>query len=76
MGAVFFVGAVIVGIILIGLFVIGVVFLIVGIVRKRKPRNAGKKAPAVCIASGAVCLLLSISMIVSLTGSFVIPFCT
>lgn len=57
MGVVFFVGFAIIGIILISLFIIGMVFLIIGIVQKRKPQYAGKKSPTVCIASGTICLL-------------------
>lgn len=74
MGAVFFVGFAIIVItlatVLIGLFIIGMIFLIVGIVRKRNPKNAGKKSPTVCIVSGTVCLLPLIGAAICLVWYF------
>lgn len=57
MGAVFFVGSVILRLLPRFLFFLGLILLIVGIVRKRKPQYAGKKSPTVCIVSGTICLL-------------------
>ena len=50
------IAAVILGALLIG----GLVLLIVGIVGKSKPKNAGKKSPVVCIVTGAVMLALPV----------------
>jgi hypothetical protein len=48
------------GLILGGMLIAGLVLLIVGIVRKGKAKNKGKKSPTVCIVTGAVLLVLPV----------------
>lgn len=51
---------VIVFIILGILLISGLIFLIVGIVNKRKPKYIGKKSPTICIIVGSILLILPI----------------
>ena len=39
---------------LIGIFLVGLILLIVGLVKKKKAKNQGKKSPKVCIVLGSV----------------------
>lgn len=55
-----FVFIIIICIILCLLFITGLIFLIAGIVNKRKPKYIGKKSPAVCIITGSILLLLPV----------------
>lgn len=41
------------------IFLAGIILLIIGIVNKRNPKNAGRKFPTVCIAVGGTLLVLS-----------------
>lgn len=56
-----FVFLIIICIILGVLFITGLIFLIVGIVNKRKPKYIGKKSPVVCIITGSVLLVLPVA---------------
>ncbi|MBQ9901745.1 MAG: DUF5104 domain-containing protein [Clostridia bacterium] len=58
----FLIAAVILG----ALLITGLVLLIVGIVRKCSQKNAGKKSPAVLIATGAVLLAIPVVLAVGL----------
>lgn len=58
------------------LFLVGAILLIVGIVRKRKPQNAGKKSPTACIVSGAVFLLPPVGTAVYLAVSLAVSLFT
>ena len=49
---------------LCGMAILGIFLLVIGIVKRRKPANKGKKGPVVCIASGSV--LLAIPVIIGL----------
>lgn len=40
------------------IFLAGIILLIIGIVNKRKPKNAGRKFPTVCISVGGTLLVL------------------
>ncbi len=71
-GSLVFAGIVLLVLFLGFLFLVGLILLIVGIVRKRKPKNAGKKSPVVCIVSGAVCLLAPIGTAICLVISLVV----
>lgn len=42
------------------LSLVGIIFLIVGIVNRQKPKYVGKKSPTACIVSGIVFLLLPV----------------
>lgn len=61
-----FVFIVIIFIILSVLFITGLIFLIAGIVNKRKSKNIGKKSPIVCIVTGSVLLILPVGTILIL----------
>ncbi len=61
------VNIVIILIVLGALMFIGTIFLIIGIVSRRKPKNKGKNAPTVCIAIGAAMMFLPVSTAVVLT---------
>lgn len=66
----FFVFIIIICIILGLLFITGLIFLISGIVKKRKPKYIGKKSPVVFIVTGAVLLVLPVvtALILIITG--------
>lgn len=48
------------------LFIAGLIFLIVGIVNKRKPKNKGRKYPVVLIVIGALLLVLPVGTAASI----------
>lgn len=61
-----FVFIIIICIILSLLFITGLIFLIAGIVNKRKPKYIGKKSPVVCIITGSILLVMPVFTILIL----------
>lgn len=52
------------------LFITGLIFLIIGLVKKSKPKNIGKKSPIVCIVTGSILLALPVltTLVLVVTG--------
>lgn len=65
-----FVVLMIFGIFLIFLFIVGMIFLIVGIVNRRKQKYAGKESPTACIVLGVVFLFLPVGTAILVGISF------
>ena len=53
------------------MFFVGAVLLIIGIVRRKNPKNQGKKSPIVCIVLGVMFLLPPVGTGVIVTGTLV-----
>ena len=45
---------------LVGIAAAGLVLLVIGAVRRRKPQNAGKRSPTVCMVIGGILLTLAL----------------